>query len=310
MCIAIYKPQDKLISKETLEQCFKSNPDGAGFMYVDNKKLKINKGFFTFAEFWEAFEPIQNLKSVIHFRIKTHGAVELENCHPFNVTPNLGFVHNGIISGFGSATVSDTREFNKHIMQPLVQKWGKLALFQEPIQDLLESRISYSKLIFLDNNNKEVIFNEDKGIWDDEVWYSNSSYKIKEIVPYVYDPKYEKQKELPVYAGYPNYYAKPKPKQVLQEGESVFLLGAHWDNVTRVLHPKGSIWEVIAINSDYTIDLSNEFDTTFIYSVPYFKVDFYDWTVDEFDTQTRLVKDTSIEYGYHVPPSTKDLGVY
>ena len=46
MCIAIYKPADKILSQETLNECYDSNPDGAGFMYAQDKKLHIEKGFF------------------------------------------------------------------------------------------------------------------------------------------------------------------------------------------------------------------------------------------------------------------------
>ena len=41
MCIAIYKPKDKVLSLTTLKECYTSNPDGAGFMYAENKKLHI-----------------------------------------------------------------------------------------------------------------------------------------------------------------------------------------------------------------------------------------------------------------------------
>jgi glucosamine 6-phosphate synthetase-like amidotransferase/phosphosugar isomerase protein len=99
MCIAIYKPKNKIISETTLAECFRSNRDGAGFMYVDKKELKIQKGFFTFQEFYDAYKEHENKQCVVHFRIKTHGPVAEDNCHPFEVNQSLGFVHNGIISG-------------------------------------------------------------------------------------------------------------------------------------------------------------------------------------------------------------------
>jgi hypothetical protein len=39
MCIAIYKPANKVINKENLAQCFKANSDGAGFLVAKNKQL-------------------------------------------------------------------------------------------------------------------------------------------------------------------------------------------------------------------------------------------------------------------------------
>ncbi len=180
MCIAIYKPEGKVISLATLKECYTSNPDGAGFMYAENKKLHIEKGFFSFQTFYDAFKKHESKQAVIHFRIKTHGKIDTANCHPFAVNNSVGFVHNGVISGYGDADFSDTVRFNEAILRPLVSKWGNLALFQDPIIELIEGRIGYSKLVFLDRHGNHKIMNEHKGQWDDGVWYSNDSYK-----PYV-----------------------------------------------------------------------------------------------------------------------------
>jgi len=120
MCIAIYKPEGKVISKDTLLECYDGNPDGAGFMYAQNKKLHIEKGFFSFDSFYEAYKLHEQKQTVIHFRIKTHGKIDTTNCHPFAVNSSIGFVHNGIITGFGDANHSDTIGFNNNILQPLV----------------------------------------------------------------------------------------------------------------------------------------------------------------------------------------------
>ena len=163
MCIAIYKPEGKVISQDILKECYDSNPDGAGFMYAEDKKLHIQKGFFSYGSFYEAFKKHENKQAVIHFRIKTHGKIDTTNCHPFAVNSSLAFVHNGVISGFGDSDHSDTIGFNHGVLQPLVQKWGNLALFQDPMKDLIESRIGYSKLIFLDRHGNHNILNEQIG---------------------------------------------------------------------------------------------------------------------------------------------------
>ena len=41
MCIAIYKPEGKIIPYNTLKECYDANPDGAGFMYAEDKVLHI-----------------------------------------------------------------------------------------------------------------------------------------------------------------------------------------------------------------------------------------------------------------------------
>jgi glutamine amidotransferase len=298
MCIAIYKPKNKIISEATLQECFRSNRDGAGFMYVEKKELKIQKGFFTFQEFYNAYKEHETKQCVIHFRIKTHGPVAEENCHPFQVNQSLGFVHNGIISGFGSVEHSDTRDFNAKILQPLVAKWGNLALFQPAMKTLLESRIGYSKLIFLDRHGNVDIFNEEKGVWEDEVWYSNTSFRpyvapvtgyysgannsTNKTPPTVWQPRketpaHQKKDTVPKLYSSKLLEAGKKAFRILEQGETVQLTRAHWDKSYSFLYPTGAVFEVLSINSNYTADLIYENEVgqdEYIEGVPFSKLDF------------------------------------
>lgn len=57
MCIIIAKKKDnRLPSKEELIYSFSHNPDGAGFMYTDNNKVIIDKGYMNFDSFYKRFE--------------------------------------------------------------------------------------------------------------------------------------------------------------------------------------------------------------------------------------------------------------
>ena len=292
MCIAIYKPKNNVISKDTLAECFRSNRDGAGFMYVEKKELKILKGFFTFDEFWDAYEPHQEKLAVIHFRIKTHGPVAVENCHPFVVNNGLGFIHNGIISGYGSIDHSDTRDFNAKVLQPLVAKYGNNVLFQPAMKALIEARIGYSKFVFLDRHGNANIFNEDKGVWDNGVWYSNTSYR-----PYIptyttpYKSQWQKAKEeaeakalekkqssQPIYS--PKLLtAGQRAFRVLTVGDKVSLTRGHWSERNQEYYGTGIDFEVIAISGNYTATLAYEDDRgveTTVYDIPFSKIDFAD----------------------------------
>ena len=290
MCIAIYKPEGKVISQDILKECYDSNPDGAGFMYAEDKKLHIQKGFFSYGSFYEAFKKHENKQAVIHFRIKTHGKIDTTNCHPFAVNSSLAFVHNGVISGFGDSDHSDTIGFNHGVLQPLVQKWGNLALFQDPMKDLIESRIGYSKLIFLDRHGNHNILNEQKGVWDDGVWYSNTSYK-----PYVpiATPSYSKTTyDWKNKKWYDNDYIYTPPKKVAQikrkygvmVGDMVELLEEIKDDATQKVYEKGELFEIVAVNKDFTADLMYENDAgdpEFLYNVSYHSLNFVDDFEDE-----------------------------
>jgi glutamine amidotransferase len=280
MCIAIYKPADKILSQETLNECYDSNPDGAGFMYAQDKKLHIEKGFFSYDSFYKAYKEHEHKQAVIHFRIKTHGKIDTTNCHPFAVNNAIGFVHNGIISGFGDANHSDTIGFNQSILQPLVSKWGNLALFQDPIIDLIEGRIGYSKLVFLDRHGNHKIMNEHKGEWDDGVWYSNNSYKpyVAPVTTYDWkDSKYDWKKNVTTIRN----VALPKPK-LIAVGALVELLEDIADPATLRVYETGELCEIVAVNKDFTCDLMHDDyknKSSFLYNVPYHSLSF----VDEFE---------------------------
>lgn len=294
MCIAIYKPSDKILSQETLNECYDSNPDGAGFMYAQDKKLHIEKGFFSYDSFYNAFKQHEHKQAVIHFRIKTHGKIDTTNCHPFAVNNAIGFVHNGIINGFGDTDHSDTIGFNNAILQPLVHKWGNLALFQDPIINLIEGRIGYSKLVFLDRHGNHKIMNEGKGVWDDGVWYSNNSYK-----PYVAPVTSQLWKdEAYSYGGWRKPVATYKTKVKLQTipepkniaiGTLVELLEDVADPATLKVFETGEICEVVAVNQNFTCDLMHDDyknKSSFLYNVPYHSLSFiedYEYEDDSID---------------------------
>ena len=187
MCIAIMKSENKKINKATLKRCYDANPDGAGFMFADNKKLNVQKGYFTFKDFYKEYKPHENKQVLLHFRIKTHGPIDKANCHPFLVNSGLGFIHNGIISGYGDNKESDTIQFNNSILKKIVAKHGNNSLFDDPMVELIENVIGYSKLVFLDRHGNYKIMNEDKGSWHDGVWYSNNSWKKPEPIKYIPD---------------------------------------------------------------------------------------------------------------------------
>lgn len=178
MCIAILNNENNVIDFATLQTCWDNNRDGAGMLYIKDGKLKVHKEMASFNKFYDAYlrarKNDMDKKIVLHFRISTHGKVNKTNCHPFLVNDDLGFVHNGIISGLEhSKEYSDTYMFNRNVLQKLPN--GFLSF--EGILAMMEDFIDYSKLIFLDAENNATIINEVKGVWDGGNWFSNYTYK-------------------------------------------------------------------------------------------------------------------------------------
>jgi len=176
---------------ETLERCFWTNPDGAGFMYADGKRVRIRKGFMTFESFTDSLNAeLDGLDTtetavVMHFRIATHGKVKPEICHPFPISSEpdelrktrtesrFAVAHNGVISGrFTNDNWSDTMDFVADVMTPLMRMNPSFMHSSDAI-DLLEGACD-SKLAIMDNSGDIALvgsFIEDEG-----VFYSNAAY--------------------------------------------------------------------------------------------------------------------------------------
>jgi len=182
MCIAILSPENVVVPRSHLYQSFQRNSDGAGFMYAENDKLIIKKGFMDFDSFYEEFKPHQEKSAAIHFRITTHGATDEANTHPFQVGPNLGFIHNGVINAVDCSedkSRSDTYHFNTKFLSQFYKRDSRF-IYKEHFKDVIKAYVGQSKLVFLNNKGHHTIVNEKAGVWEEGAWYSNTSFR-----PYV-----------------------------------------------------------------------------------------------------------------------------
>lgn len=183
MCIAILNTKKAgRLPKNQIKNSWDNNDMGAGLLWNKDGKLNVFKSY-DYDDYIDKYNALRDDNSinsiVLHFRIATSGYNGEHNLHPFLVNDNVGFVHNGVISGLGSKTFSDTYEFND-----MLKKYKHDFLSCEMSKFFISEYIGYSKLIFLDNKDKHTIIHEELGKWTDGNWYSNDSYK--EYKPYVY----------------------------------------------------------------------------------------------------------------------------
>ena len=183
MCIAILNTKKAgRLPKTQIKNSWDNNDMGSGLLWNKGGKLNVFKTY-EYDEYIDMYNKLRDDSTigniVLHFRIATSGYNGEHNLHPFLVNDDLGFVHNGIISGLGNKKFSDTYEFND-----MLKKYKHNFLSCEMSKFFISEYIGYSKLIFLDSKDKYTIINEDKGKWADGNWYSNDSYK--EYKSYVY----------------------------------------------------------------------------------------------------------------------------
>lgn len=201
MCIIVSKEKGKSIpKKEILKNCFENNSDGAGFMYVNNGGVIIEKGFMDFESFYNRITELNkkiNLKKrnvVFHFRISTSGKIDGATCHPYPITDkteylkhtflkcSIGMVHNGILSNFvipvaqNIDNLNDTQNFVKTFVYNLYKLNNKF-LGNEYAKALINSSIGTSRLCFLTKDDNVYYFGN--FIEEEGIKYSNSNYKPK-----------------------------------------------------------------------------------------------------------------------------------
>lgn len=193
MCIIVAKPANtKMPSQEIISRCFYRNPDGAGFMYSKNGKVRIRKGFMTLSDFNKALEELStqiNMTAtpiVMHFRIGTAGGNIPQNTHPYPVNDNLkllqslntktdlGVVHNGIIDiRPRQKDINDTMEYIMSQLAPLKRAVPNFYENADLVQ-MIKNAIT-SKMAFLTTDGR--IYTIGEFTEEDGILYSNDTYK-------------------------------------------------------------------------------------------------------------------------------------
>lgn len=180
MCIIALKPAGIALSEDQIRNMWENNDDGAGFMYADRGKVRVVKGLMKLEDFMKSYRRVgEHRKIVMHFRIRTHGAISAELTHPFWIRKgSLAMVHNGIISATSHSGIpgeSDTSLYAKILSHRYPDPLE--ALTSEAELQKIVSEIGWSKLVFLTAEDEHLIVNEKSGDWVDGCWFSNSSHK-------------------------------------------------------------------------------------------------------------------------------------
>lgn len=177
MCLIILKPAKVALPEEHVRNGWISNPDGGGYAFAHRGKVVTRKGITTLKEFLEAFnadsKQYKKAPFVLHFRIRSQGDKSVENTHPFDIADGV-LAHNGTMDGTGATWdkgPSDTNLFCKAVGDKLTLEWVKANLAA------LSSAVNYNKFVMLYKGGQYQIVNEKDGVWLNDVWYSNHTFK-------------------------------------------------------------------------------------------------------------------------------------
>ena len=153
-------------------------------MFSNNGDLVIKKiipkNAQEFIQFYRA--DIQGRDCAFHLRMRTHGAIDLINCHPYEVLNraehgiDLWLMHNGILSTGNKANekLSDTWHYINDYLKPMLAGNPDFA-FHPAFQALIADHIGGSnKFVLMDNEGRSVVINESAGVYWAGLWLSNT----------------------------------------------------------------------------------------------------------------------------------------
>lgn len=185
MCLLVVQPADApSLSEAWLKDFYSSNSDGVGIMRSVDGELLIEKILPTtaeeFVEFY--FNHIDGNECAFHLRMKTHGNIDMENCHPYEVFNkaehgvDVWLMHNGVLSTGNKADVtkSDTWHYIRDYLRPMLANNIDFA-FTDQFAEIIGDHIgSSNKFVLMDSDGRINTVNQDSGVFWGGRWLSNT----------------------------------------------------------------------------------------------------------------------------------------
>jgi hypothetical protein len=185
MCLLVTQSTTSpVLSNDWLADFYSYNSDGIGVMHSHDGELIIQKILPKSAQDFIAFyhDNIKGKNCAFHLRMKTHGHIDLENCHPYEVLNkadhgiDLWLMHNGILSTGNQADISksDTWHYIRDYLRPMLADNPEFYLHPS-FSEIVEKHIgSSNKFVLMDNHGRSVTINQGAGVYWAGLWLSNT----------------------------------------------------------------------------------------------------------------------------------------
>lgn len=178
MCLLITGPAASIktlyADGTVLRDVYDSNSDGLGAMFAKDGKLHIRKVLpktvQDAAAFIDALPDTGEL--ALHWRMRTHGAIDLTQCHPYEVNEGTWMMHNGILSTGNKAdpTKSDTWHFINDYLKDMPPD----VLHNENVAEMIGDYIGSNRFAIMSSDGRLTVVNRSQGIEHEELWFSNT----------------------------------------------------------------------------------------------------------------------------------------
>lgn len=185
MCLLVTQNKNSpVLPDHWLEDFYQSNEDGVGVMFAHHGELIIKKLLPNSAQELIQFyrENIQGRDCAFHLRMRTHGDIDLLNCHPYEVLNraehgiDLWLMHNGVLATGNQSDprYSDTWHYINDYLKPILVTNPDFA-FHPSFADLIGKHIGVSnKFVLMDNEGRQTVINQDAGVYWGGLWLSNT----------------------------------------------------------------------------------------------------------------------------------------
>lgn len=205
MCILIHHPKDACFTSAQLADFHSKNSDGFGaIVKKTNGTVEVIKSIGNLAEIEDIYyDQVACHEAVIHFRMKTHGEIDIANCHPYEVVPGIWMAHNGVLRTGNAADpkMSDTWHYIQDYLKPLLQAHPELMTNPGFIKLVGDHIGTNNKFALMNQAGDVAIINRESGydFWDLAnkdltVWYSNTYAFSPYQHGFMTYPKYDETK--------------------------------------------------------------------------------------------------------------------
>lgn len=163
-----------------------ANPHGHGYAIIIGNQVLTGHGMdaeTVLAEFAAARARHPDGAALFHSRLATHGALTLDNCHPFPVGGDTRTVlaHNGILPAEVQPRVGDARSDTRILAEDYLPTHPFGSLDTAAGREGFERWLGTDKAVILTIDpaytERVYLFGEHRGIWDGGIWYSNDTYQ-------------------------------------------------------------------------------------------------------------------------------------
>jgi hypothetical protein len=184
MCLLTYFPARAMPDATALLHGATANDDGHGYAIVTPTRILTRRSMAA-ADLIDAFADARRAHpdgpALFHSRFSTHGETSLDNCHPFLVggDPRTVLAHNGVLPSIVQPAPKDPRSDTRIAAEEFLGRPGALRTRRSRLQ-IEKWMTPANKMVILTIDRRftqqSYILNEESGIWDGGIWYSNGSY--------------------------------------------------------------------------------------------------------------------------------------